>query len=347
MRVIIQIPCLNEERQLPGTLADLPRELAGASSVEWMVIDDGSTDRTIEVARANGVDHIVKLPGNKGLATAFQTGLDAAIKLGADVIVNTDADNQYQGKSIPDLVAPVLSGDAEIVIGDRGVADHPEFSWLKRRLQVLGSQVVSRAAGIDVPDTTSGFRAYSREAALELTVVNPYTYTLESIIQAGRSGQVVSSVPVGTNPATRDSRLFGSTWGYVRRNAAVISRVYAAYVPLFFFGALAFAMALAGLISFSPFMIDWIRTGDRDGHLQSIILGSVLLLASVQIAALAVVADLIRANRSVSQRTLSRVRRLEQAVAVPPPHYLPPTEVESESWQVERRRVQMTRGQSG
>lgn len=323
MKLIIQIPCLNEEEQLPATLADLPRSIDGFDQVEWMVIDDGSTDRTIDVAREHGVDHIVRLPRNMGLAAAFQIGLDAAVKLGADVIVNTDADNQYSGHSIPDLARPVRDGRAEIVIGDRGVASHPEFPAIKRRLQVLGSWVVSRAAGVAVPDVTSGFRAYSRLAALGLTVVNPYTYTLESIIQAGRLRHAVISVPIDTNPATRPSRLFGSTWSYVRRNAAVITRVYAAYKPLRFFGSIAALLIVASMVSFIPFVSDWIRTGDRDGHLQSIILGAILLLSGFQVLVLAIVADLVVSHRAVSQRTLSRVRNLELLGHAMPPHYEP------------------------
>ena len=218
MKLIIQIPCFDEEHTLPETLADLPREIPGIDEVEWLVIDDGSTDRTIEVARAGGVDHIVRLTNNKGLAAAFQAGLDACLKLGADVIVNTDADNQYDGRDIPKLVAPILAGDADMVIGDRET-DHVEhFSPLKKRLQRWGSAVVRRASDTNVPDTTSGFRAYNREAALQMQVVSKFTYTLESIIQAGKMLVAVDHVPIRTNAKTRESRLFPSMWAYVRRN---------------------------------------------------------------------------------------------------------------------------------
>lgn len=322
MKLIIQIPCLNEEDQLPVTLGDLPRSITGVDIVEWMVIDDGSTDRTIAVAIENGVDHVVQLPQNRGLATAFQAGLDACLKLGADIIVNTDADNQYSASSIPDLVAPVVAGEADLVIGDRDVGTVEDFSALKKRLQVLGSSVVRRASGTDVVDATSGFRAYSKEAALQLTVVSPYTYTIESIIQAGKSRNAVASVKISTNPMMRESRLFGSTWGYIRRNALTIVRVYAAYEPLRFFGMIAGLLTVGGGLSYLPFLTDWILNGDSTGHLQSIVLGSALLIAAVQVASLAVVADLVGSNRAVSQRTLERVRRLELAAGVEPSHYL-------------------------
>src|SRR4051794_37842619 len=218
MKLITQIPSLNEEQQLPATLADLPREVPGCDVVEWLIIDDGSTDRTIEVARASGVDHIVKLTNNKGLAAGFQAGLDACLKLGADVIVNTDADNQYSALDIPALVAPVIAGKADMVVGDRETDKIEHFSPLKKRLQKFGSWVVRQASETSVPDTTSGFRAYNREAALQLQVVSKYTYTLETIIQAGKMTVAIADVPIGTNAKTRDSRLFKSIGQYRRRN---------------------------------------------------------------------------------------------------------------------------------
>jgi len=318
VKLIIQIPCLNEEEQLPSMLATLPRKVDGFDIVEWLVIDDGSTDDTAEVARAHGVDHIVRFPNNRGLAFGFQAGLDACLKLGADVIVNTDADNQYDASYIPALVEPVLTGDAELVIGDRRVQQIDEFSFLKKRLQHLGSWTVRKVSGTDVPDATSGFRAYSREAALQLVVVNRYTYTLESIIQAGKLHGGVTSVPIDTNEATRESRLFSSMWAYVRRNAFVILRVFAQYEPLRFFGFFAAIFFALGLVSFLPFLVDWFRTGDTSGHLQSIILGAILILAAVQIAAVAFLADLITAHRTLSQRLHDRVRRLELTQGVEP-----------------------------
>lgn len=321
MHLIIQIPCLNEADQLPGMLADLPRAVDGFDRVEWLVIDDGSTDNTIAVARAHGVDHIVKLPQNRGLAQAFQAGLDAALKLGADVIVNTDADNQYDAAAIPALVAPIVAGAADIVVGDRDVRSIEEFSRLKIRLQLAGSWVVRRASGTDVPDVTSGFRAYNIEAVVQLVVVNRYTYTIESLIQAGKLRSAVSSVPVRTNPATRESRLFGSMWGYIRRNAFVITRVFAAYEPLRFFGTLGFFLTTMAGVSFTPFLYDWLVNGDRSGHLQSIVLGAVFVVAAVQMFALGFLADLITSHRLVTQRTLERVRRIELSSGIPPSYY--------------------------
>jgi len=323
MKLIIQIPCLNEEDQLPATLADLPRHVPGVDLVEWLVVDDGSTDRTVEVARAHGVDHVVKLTNNKGLASAFQAGLDAALKLGADVIVNTDADNQYSADAIPALVAPIVAGRADMVIGDRNVRDIEHFSPTKKVLQRLGSWAVRQASGIGVPDATSGFRAYNREAALGLTVVSTFTYTLESLIQAGKSLAAVEAVPVGTNPKTRESRLFKSMSLYVRRNVLALFRIYTGYEPLRVFSTLAFVLALGAVAAWSPFLWDWVVHGDRSGHLQSIVLGGVLLLAAVQVLALGVLADLIASHRVVTQRTLERVRRVELELGVAPSHYEP------------------------
>lgn len=323
MKLIVQIPCLDEEDQLPGTIADLPREVEGFETVEFLVIDDGSTDRTVEVARELGVHHVVRLTNNKGLAHAFQAGLDACLKLGADVVVNTDADNQYSAKDIPALVAPILEGRADMVIGDRQVMTIDHFSPTKKRLQRAGSWVVRRASGTDVPDATSGFRAYNREAALGLVVVSKFTYTLESLIQAGKSLTAVTHVPVGTNDKTRESRLFGSMWTYIRRNMLAIFRIYTSWEPLFVFTALAVVLLVAAIGAWSPFLWDWIVNGDRGGHLQSIILGGVLFMASVQVFVLGVLADLVAAHRAVSQRTLERVRRIELELGVAPSHYEP------------------------
>jgi glycosyltransferase involved in cell wall biosynthesis len=323
MKLIIQIPCLDEEEQLPTSLGALPREVPGFDTVEWLVIDDGSTDRTVEVAREWGVDHIVRLTSNKGLAYAFQAGLDAALKLGADVIVNTDADNQYDADDIPLLVGPIIERRADMVIGDRRVDQVAEFSRLKKRLQRIGSWVVRRASGTDVPDATSGFRAYNREAALALTVVSKFTYTLESLIQAGKSLVAVTHVGVRTNPKMRESRLFGSMWAYIRRNTVAIFRIYTGYEPLRVFTRLAILFLVAAFAAFTPFLYDWIVNDDRSGHLQSIVLGAVLSLAALQLFSLGIIADLISAHRIVTQRTLERVRRLELQLGVPPSHYEP------------------------
>jgi glycosyltransferase involved in cell wall biosynthesis len=305
MKLIIQIPCLNEEETLPGTLADLPRSLPGVDVVEWLVIDDGSTDRTVEVARAGGVHHIVRLTNNKGLAAGFQAGLDASLKLGADIIVNTDADNQYYGADIEKLIAPILRGDADMVVGDRVIDSIEHFSPLKKRLQHLGSAVVRRASNTDIPDTTSGFRAYNREAALQVTVVSKFTYTLETLIQAGKMLVAVEHVPVRTNPKTRESRLFPSMWSYVRRNTLSIFRI-----------------CFAALVIWGRYAI-LVAQGEGTGHVQSVIVGAVLVIAAIQLAALGVVGDILAGIRTLQQRTLERVRRIELQLGIEPSHYEP------------------------
>src|SRR5688500_8385306 len=285
MKLIIQIPCWNEQDHLPGTLADLPHALPGFDAVEWLVIDDGSVDSTLEVARAHGVDHVVRLTNNRGLAVAFQAGLDASLKLGADIIVNTDADNQYFGGDIPKLVEPILAGNADMVIGDRETDQIEHFSPLKKRLQRLGSAVVRRASGTNVPDTTSGFRAYNREAALQMQVVSKFTYTLESIIQAGKMLVAVDHVPIRTNEQTRESRLFPSMWAYVRRNTTSIFRVYTLYEPLRAFMAAAALAALVGVVIWARFLYFYFFSDDPGGHIQSLILGSTMFIVAVQLAA--------------------------------------------------------------
>jgi glycosyltransferase involved in cell wall biosynthesis len=327
MKLIIQIPCFDEAEQLPDTLADLPRELPGFDAVEWLVIDDGSTDKTIEVARAGGVHHVVRLTNNKGLAAAFQAGLDACLKLGADVIVNTDADNQYFGGDIDKLVAPILAGDADMVVGDRETASIEHFSPLKKRLQRLGSAVVRRASGTDVPDTTSGFRAYNREAALQMQVVSKFTYTLETIIQAGKMLVAVEHVPIRTNEQTRASRLFPSMWAYVRRNAGSIFRVYSLYEPMRVFFIAAAAVALPSAVIWARFLY-FFFAGEGQGHVQSLILGSTLMIISVQLAALGVVGDILAGSRVLQQRILERVRRVELTLGVEPSHYEPAADAE-------------------
>jgi glycosyltransferase involved in cell wall biosynthesis len=322
MKLIIQIPCLNEEATLPATLADLPRAVDGFDRVEWLVIDDGSTDRTIAVAREHGVDHIVRLTNNKGLAAGFQAGLDAALKLGADVIVNTDADNQYFGGDIVKLVKPILEGSADMVVGDRETDKIEHFSPLKKRLQKLGSWVVRQASETDVPDTTSGFRAYNREAAIQMAVVSKYTYTLETIIQAGKLVVAIDHVPIRTNEQTRESRLFPSMWAYVRRNATAIARIYAQYEPLRVFMTLAAILAVLAMVPFTRFTIAYM-SGDGAGHVQSLIFGAVLFNAAVVLAALGIIGDLMYAQRIMSQRIFERVRRIELQLDVPPSHYEP------------------------
>src|SRR5688572_10337568 len=323
MKLIVQIPCFDEAKTLPSTLADLPREIPGVETVEWLVIDDGSTDRTVEVAREAGVDHIVKLTNNKGLAAGFQAGLDACLKLGADIIVNTDADNQYRAADIPNLVEPILAGNADMVVGDRQVENIQHFSRVKVKLQHLGSAVVRRASGTAIPDTTSGFRAYNREAAIQLQVVSKFTYTLESIIQAGKMLVATDHTPIGTNPKTRESRLFPSMWAYVRRNGVAIFRIYSLYEPLRVFMTMAAILGIVAAVIWGRFAYFYVVEDEGAGHVQSLILGAVLFIAAVQLAALGVMGDVLAGSRVTQQRILERVRRVELQLGVEPSHYEP------------------------
>jgi glycosyltransferase involved in cell wall biosynthesis len=293
----------------------------GFDRVEWLVIDDGSTDRTVEVAREHGVDHLVRLTANQGLAAAFQAGLDAALKLGADVIVNTDADGQYSASDIPRLVEPIINRRADMVVGDRQVQTVEHFSPTKKLLQRLGSWVVRQASGTKVPDTTSGFRGYNREAALQLIVVSRYTYTLESLIQAGKMSVAIEDVSISPNRTDRSSRLFPSTSAYVRRNAFAIFRAYTLYEPLRVFMILAIVFGALAVAAWSPFLVDWILNGDRSGHIQSLILGAVLMLAAVQMFALGIIGDALAGQRAIAQRVYERVRRLELEAGVQPTNY--------------------------
>ncbi len=320
MKLIIQIPCFNEADQLPQTLADLPREVPGFDEVQRLIIDDGSTDQTVEVARAHGVEHLVRLTNNKGLAAAFQAGIDTALKLGADVIVNTDADNQYCGADIPKLVEPIVNGRADMVVGDRQVAGIEHFSAVKKLLQRVGSWVVRQASSTSVPDTTSGFRAYNREAAIQMMVVSRFTYTLETIIQAGKLLVAIDHVPVRTNPKTRDSRLFPSIGAYVRRNAVSIFRIYAQYEPLRVFWSLSLVIGLAAVAVWIRFIVAYAE-GSGSGHVQSLILGAVLFIAAVVLWALGVIGDLLAAQRVMTQRSFERIRRIELALGIEPSHY--------------------------
>jgi glycosyltransferase involved in cell wall biosynthesis len=325
VKLIIQIPCFNEEGQLPLTLSRLPREVEGFDAVEWLLIDDGSTDGTVAVAREHGVDHVVRLTNHKGLAAAFQAGLDAGLKLGADVIVNTDADNQYEGSDIPKLVAPILRGEADMVVGDRQVDKIEHFSGLKKLLQRLGSWVVRQASNTHIPDTTSGFRAYNREAALQVQAVSRFTYTLETIIQAGKLLVAVEHVPIHTNPKTRESRLFPSTAAYVRRNALSIFRIYSQYQPLKVFWSGALVMGVAALALFIRFLVIFIESphAAARGHIQSLIAGAVLFIGAMLLGSLGVIGDLLDAQRTISQRTFERVRRIELQLGIEPSHYEP------------------------
>lgn len=305
-RLIIQIPCLNEAETLGIALAALPREVAGFDKVEWLIIDDGSTDNTVEVARQNGVDHIVQHPQNRGLAYAFMTGMNACLELGADVIVNTDADNQYCADDIPLLTAPVLAGKAEMVIGERPISEIEHFSFTKKILQKLGSWVVRKSSRTSISDAPSGFRAISRDAAQRFIVFNEYTYTLETIIQAGQKNMPVASVPIRVNEDLRPSRLVKSISSYVRRSILTILRIFVLYRPARFFGFIAFVVFSLGFAIGLRFLYFFMQ-GDGDGHVQSLLLAAVLLGAGFQTALAAVLADSIWANR----RLLEDVRYLQ------------------------------------
>jgi glycosyltransferase involved in cell wall biosynthesis len=310
MKLIIQLPCLNEEKTLPQTINDLPKEIPGVDEIETLIIDDGSTDRTIEVARELGVNHVIQFTHNKGLAEAFMAGLNASLQKGADIIVNTDGDNQYNGKDIAKLIDPILKGKADFVIGDRQVENIGHFSKIKIWLQKLGSWVVRKVSNTAVPDTTSGFRALNREAALQLTVISRFTYTLETIIQAGKKNLAVSHVPVATNEKLRDSRLFTSIPSYLKKSISTIFKIYTVYEPLKIFLLLGgFIFLLGALISLR--FLYFYFTGNGAGHIQSLILGAVFYIIGFQIMVIGLVADLIGANRRIIENILYRVRKIE------------------------------------
>jgi len=311
-KLIIQIPCLNEAETLPATLADLPTSVPGIDVIEVLVIDDGSKDGTADVARAHGVHHIVRLTRNKGLAAAFMAGIDASLKQGADFIVNTDADNQYAGSDIGKLVAPLLSGSADLTIGDRNIAELQHMSWRKRQLQALGSWVVRQVSNTSVPDTTSGFRAYTREAALRMTIVSEFSYTLESIIQAGKKRMAIAHVPVTTNPRTRKSRLFDSIFGYIKRSSATIVRIYAMYEPLKVFSYIGLTIFGAGVVLALRFLYEYFTDVTFGGRMvQSLIFSAVFMIIGFQVLLMGLLADVISANRKLLEDLLYRVRKIE------------------------------------
>src|SRR5690242_12066290 len=307
MKLIIQIPCLNEAETLAIALADLPRKVEGFDTVEWLIIDDGSSDNTADIARQLGVDHVVRLPVNRGLAVGFMSGLEACLRLGADVIVNTDADNQYCGADIPKLTAPVLAHQADIVIGARPIDETEHFSWVKKKLQRLGSWAVRMASRTDVTDAPSGFRAISREAALRLNVFNAYTYTLETIIQAGQSNLRIASVPVRTNADLRPSRLVRSIPSYVKRSLFTILRVFVIYRPLALFVYLGSVFMSAGLIAGARFLY-YYTGGSGEGHVQSVILASLCVTIGSLLFMMGLIGDLIATNRKLLQNIDSRMR---------------------------------------
>ncbi|PHR30069.1 MAG: glycosyl transferase [Desulfotalea sp.] len=310
MKLIIQIPCFNEADTLAITLKDLPREVPGFDTVEWLIIDDGSTDETIKVAQNNGIDHVVRHTRNQGLARGFMTGLESCLKLGADVIVNTDADNQYNANDIPALTIPILEHSAEIVVGTRPIETIEHFSLVKKQLQRLGSWVVRVASKTDIPDAPSGFRAISRSAAQRLMVFSDYTYTLETIIQAGQKNMAITSVPIRVNEDLRPSRLLKSIPSYIKRSVVTIVRIFIIYRPFCFFGTIGALLTSAGFIIGLRFLWYYLQ-GDGDGHIQSLILAGLLLGIGFQTFLIAFVADLLAANRKLLEDIRFRTRNQE------------------------------------
>ena len=305
MKLIVQIPALNEEESLFQTISEIPREIEGIDAVEVLVIDDGSTDGTVEVAAAAGADHILSMPANVGLARCFVAGIEEALSHSADIIVNTDADNQYCGADIPKLIRPILDREAQIVVGARPIAEIQNFSLVKKVFQIIGSWVVRRASGTNIPDAPSGFRAYSKSAAAQLCVLNPYTYTLETIIQAGRKRIPMTSVPIRVNPVSRPSRLFSSIGEYILRSTATILRISIIYAPLRFFFTLAALIALPGLIAIGRFLILFF-SGSGTGNIQSLVLASALLAMATVFFAVGILADMIAANRYLLEEIRAR-----------------------------------------
>jgi glycosyltransferase involved in cell wall biosynthesis len=311
-KLIIQIPCYNEEEALPATLAELPRQLSGIELVEWLVIDDGSKDRTAEVAREHGVDHVVRFQRHRGLSSAFIAGLDASVRAGADVIVNTDADNQYYAEDIPKLIAPILADEAEIVVGARPISATKHFSLFKRLMQRLGSWATRRISKTDIPDAPSGFRAVSREAAMRLHVFNEYTYTIETIIQAGQKGMAITSVPIRTKETLRPSRLVKSVAGYVNRQILTMMRIFMTYKPFRFFAVPGSILFLAGLLISARFMYFFVTEGGV-GHVQSLILSALLMGMGFFLAIVGLVTDLISVNRKLLEGLDWRLKRMERS----------------------------------
>ena len=310
MKLIIQIPFYNEEKTLELAYNDLPRHIDGIDTIEYLIINDGSQDNTVARARELGFHHIVSFKRNKGLAKGFMAGIDACLHLGADIIVNTDADNQYCGADIEKIVRPILDEKADIVIGERPIDQTEHFSWKKKKFQHLGSWVVRVASGTDIPDAPSGFRAYSRDAALRLNVVNEYTYTLETIIQAGNNKTAMTSVPIRTNPETRPSRLFSSMWRYMKRSSTVITRSFVMYKPLKFFMTIGLVLLLIGAVLGIRFLI-LMAMGEGDGHVQSLILTAILVMMGFQTITIGLLGDTISANRKLLEDVQYRVRKIE------------------------------------
>jgi glycosyltransferase involved in cell wall biosynthesis len=310
MKLIIQIPCFNEESTLPICLKALPRQVAGFDDVEWLIIDDGCTDETVRVAKEHGVDHIVRFNKNKGLAKGFMAGIDACLRLGADVIVNTDADNQYDAEDIPKIVAPIRNGEADIVVGTRPIDDIEHFSSVKKLLQRLGSRVVRIVSKTKVADVTSGFRAISRDSAMQMNVFNEYTYTLETIIQAGQKNIAIVSVPIRTNPFLRPSRLMSGIPSYIKKSITTIIRIFVVYKPFRFFLSIGAAFVFVGLVTGLRFLYYYL-TGGGTGHIQSLIFASIMIGVGFQAVLVAFLADLLSVNRRLLEDIQYRLKKIE------------------------------------
>lgn len=308
MKVIVQVPCLNEENTLPLVLKSVPKKIPGVDSIEVLIIDDGSTDKTIEIAKKYGVKHFVLHPKNQGLARSFRDGILKSLELGADIIVNTDGDNQYPQEKIGDLIAPIIRGEADMVIADRQVKDIEHFSLGKKIMQRVGTIVLNKAAGTKVPDAPSGFRAYSRNTAMRLNTVTRFSYAMETLIQAGNKNISIATVPVVTNPKTRESRLFKSSWEHVRKSGAAIIRAYIMYRPYFVFMTLGFGMIAVGAYPVGRFVYFFAINNDGRGHIQSLIVGSILIVGGFVALALGIIADLIRINRGLIEDSIEEAR---------------------------------------
>ena len=310
MKLIIQIPCYNEEKNLPATLCDLPKTIEGIDRIETLIIDDASEDHTVEIARRIGVDHMLSFKNHKGLASAFSEGIDKSLALGADIIVNTDADNQYAGQDIPQLVRPILMGEADVVVGARPIGAIPHFSWFKKKLLRWGSAVIRALSRTKVEDAVSGFRAFSKEAALRISILTDYSYTIENLIQLGHQKLKIVSVPIRTNPKSRESRLAKSIPHFIGQQGATIMRVYATYKALKVFMTLGLIIILPGLLGFIRFLY-FFGTGRGQGHVQSLVFSAAMFLGGLLILIFGVIADLISNNRKQIEKALYRIKRME------------------------------------
>ncbi|MCG8403635.1 MAG: glycosyltransferase family 2 protein [Phycisphaerales bacterium] len=312
MKLIVQIPCLNEEATLPATIKDIPRQIDGIDQVEILIIDDGCTDRTVEVAHELGVDHVLSFPGNRGLGHAFSAGFDYCLRQGADIVVNTDGDNQYHGGDIPKLVKPIVEGKADLVIGDREPEKIAHFSWFKKKMQTVGSKVVSRLANLEVPDVASGFKAYSREAAMRFAFSTDFDHTVDHVIQAGRKRIITVNVPIRTNEKLRESRLFSNIGVFITHSMGIMLRVYSSYRAMKIFSAAGIVCFGVGFLIGLRFIYFWLTQGQLPNqHVQSLILAAVLMLAGFQMVLTGIVADLINASRGVLEDVSYRLRRME------------------------------------